>query len=140
MCLISYKLFKHCWRLSPEKADGHTSRIFDAVFHPQSNNEFISGGWDDTIQFWDIRQPQSIRYITGAHICGEGIDIHKSGRDVIYIRFKRNLNTSYTILNLHGISLIINPRTALYVSAHGWSVFYRFSHGIWAYSSLVTHS
>lgn len=80
---ICCKLFSYCSRTKPETADGHTSRIFDAIFHPQSTNEFISGGWDNTIQFWDVRQPNSIRYVTGAHICGEGIDIHRQGRDVI---------------------------------------------------------
>ncbi|XP_049858401.1 ribosome biogenesis protein WDR12 homolog isoform X2 [Schistocerca gregaria] len=53
---------------SPIYMDGHTSRIFAARFHPQLNYEFITGGWDSTVQFWDMRQPHSIRYLFGAHI------------------------------------------------------------------------
>lgn len=62
--------------------NGHKSRVFSACFNPSSNHELVSGGWDDTIQFWDIRQPFSQRYIGGVHICGEGIDISQNGKEV----------------------------------------------------------
>lgn len=65
--------------------NGHKSRVFCACFNPSSTNEFVSGGWDDTIQFWDIRQPFSLRYIGGVHICGEGIDISSNGKEVSII-------------------------------------------------------
>ncbi len=30
--------------------DGHTMRIFVTQFHPDDDNIFVSGGWDDTVQ------------------------------------------------------------------------------------------
>lgn len=30
--------------------DGHRSRVFAVTFHPERETEFISGGWDNTIQ------------------------------------------------------------------------------------------
>jgi len=63
--------------------DGHKSRVFCACFHPKSMHELISGGWDDTIQFWDVRQAHSVRYISGVHICGDSLDISRNGKEVI---------------------------------------------------------
>lgn len=30
--------------------DGHSSRVFAMTFHPDRDTEFVSGGWDNTIQ------------------------------------------------------------------------------------------
>ncbi|XP_051173319.1 uncharacterized protein LOC127289427 isoform X2 [Leptopilina boulardi] len=68
---------------TPEFMNGHKSRVFSACFNPSSNHELVSGGWDDTIQFWDIRQPFSQRYIGGVHICGEAIDISQNGKEIL---------------------------------------------------------
>ena len=68
---------------APEEMSGHKSRVFCACFNPTSNHELVSGGWDNTIQFWDVRQPFSLRHITGVHMCGEGIDISSDGKQVI---------------------------------------------------------
>ena len=38
-----------------------------------------SGGWDDTIQMWDIRAPNPIRRIFSPRICGESIDFNDAG-------------------------------------------------------------
>ncbi|CAG9865391.1 unnamed protein product [Phyllotreta striolata] len=67
----------------PDRQDGPTSRVFAAVWHPKNNYELLTGGWDDTIQFWDLRQPYGIRHIAGCHICGEGIDIHPKGHEIL---------------------------------------------------------
>lgn len=64
------------------KHDGHTSRIFAACFHPRNNYELITGGWDDVVQFWDLRQPYAIRHLSGIHMCGEGLDINQRGNEV----------------------------------------------------------
>ncbi|XP_043677483.1 uncharacterized protein LOC122633550 isoform X1 [Vespula pensylvanica] len=64
-----------------ERMDGHKSRVFAACFNPKSAHEIISGGWDDTIMFWDTRQPYALRYISGVHICGDGIDISQNGKE-----------------------------------------------------------
>ncbi|XP_012272383.2 uncharacterized protein LOC105695421, partial [Orussus abietinus] len=69
--------------------NGHRSRVFCAVFNPKSAHEIISGGWDDTIQFWDIRQPYATRHITGVHICGDGIDTSKTGKEILTCAWQR---------------------------------------------------
>lgn len=68
---------------TPGVLDGHTSRVFAACFNPRSNHELVTGGWDNVVQFWDVRQPFAIRYISGVHICGDGLDIHPKGTEVL---------------------------------------------------------
>ncbi|XP_073967849.1 uncharacterized protein isoform X3 [Bombus fervidus] len=63
--------------------DGHKSRVFSACFNPRSAHELISGGWDNTIQFWDTRQPYALRRISGVHMCGDGLDISRNGRETL---------------------------------------------------------
>ncbi|XP_075970089.1 uncharacterized protein LOC142972684 [Anticarsia gemmatalis] len=63
--------------------NGHTSRIFACAFNPKSHHELISGGWDDTVLCWDDRQPFATRYFTGVHMCGEGLDFDKPGREIL---------------------------------------------------------
>lgn len=67
---------------SPDTMDGHKSRVFSACFNPKSAHELISAGWDDTVQFWDTRQAHALRYISGVHMCGDGLDISKNGKEV----------------------------------------------------------
>jgi WD40 repeat protein len=63
--------------------NGHTSRIFACAFNPKSHHELISGGWDNAVVCWDDRQPYATRYFFGAHICGEGLDFDKPGKQVM---------------------------------------------------------
>ncbi|XP_035216954.1 ribosome biogenesis protein WDR12 homolog [Stegodyphus dumicola] len=60
--------------IDPDVMDGHTMRVFALRYHPTNKNELLSGGWDDTVQFWDVRDPIAIRKIYGPHICGNGIE------------------------------------------------------------------
>lgn len=69
--------------------DGHQSRIFACTFNPRSNHELVSGGWDDVVICWDARQPFATRYFVGVHMCGEGLDFDKPGKQVRY----SNINT-----------------------------------------------
>ncbi|XP_069042649.1 uncharacterized protein [Lepisosteus oculatus] len=55
--------------------DGHCFRVFAVTFHPEREEEFISGGWDNTVQFWDSRQRSSVRMISGPHVCGDSLQI-----------------------------------------------------------------
>jgi COMPASS component SWD3 len=57
--------------------DGHRSRVFAVQGHPHDDNMFITGGWDDTVQFWDTREKKrhAVRKISGPHICGDALDI-----------------------------------------------------------------
>lgn len=35
----------------------------------------VSGGWDNTVQIWDIRVGGAVRMFYGPHICGEAVDM-----------------------------------------------------------------
>lgn len=54
---------------------GHSNRIFSCKFVPGDPNTIISGGWDNTIQIWDVRTGFASRSIYGPHICGDSLDI-----------------------------------------------------------------
>lgn len=58
-----------------DKMDGHRFRAFAVQFHPTDPNICISGGWDNTVQFWDIRGRHAFRKLYGPHICGDALDI-----------------------------------------------------------------
>ena len=36
--------------LSTSKVDGHTDRVFAIANHPSNAHEFVSSGWDNTLQ------------------------------------------------------------------------------------------
>ncbi|XP_060608517.1 uncharacterized protein LOC132760544 isoform X2 [Ruditapes philippinarum] len=55
--------------------DGHQCRVFALMYHPTIPHVFLSGGWDDTVQFWDDRKRHAFKHISGPHICGDAIDI-----------------------------------------------------------------
>lgn len=65
--------------------DGHMMRIFSVMFLPNDDNVFLSGGWDDTLQWWDTRVDtrHSIRRIFGPHICGDALDILPSNGNIL---------------------------------------------------------
>jgi WD40 repeat protein len=44
-------------------------------FCANDNNLVVSGGWDNNIKIWDIRQTNPIRSIFGPYICGDAIDL-----------------------------------------------------------------
>lgn len=69
--------------------DGHRYRVFAAKYHPIESNSFITGGWDDTIQFWDERQERSLRHISGPHICGDGLDIDSKFNHVLSASWRK---------------------------------------------------
>jgi len=54
---------------------GHSNRIFSINFHKDNSNFMASGGWDNTIQFYDLREGNIVRSIYGPHICGDAIDM-----------------------------------------------------------------
>lgn len=35
----------------------------------------MEGGWDNTVQVWDIRVGYAVRSIYGPHICGDALDM-----------------------------------------------------------------
>uniref|UniRef100_A0A0B6YTK3 Uncharacterized protein n=1 Tax=Arion vulgaris TaxID=1028688 RepID=A0A0B6YTK3_9EUPU len=55
--------------------DGHRFRVFALQYNPNHPHVFISGGWDDTVQYWDDRKAHSIKKFIGPHLCGDALDI-----------------------------------------------------------------
>lgn len=55
-----------------ESSNGHINKVFALKF--AKPYLLVSGGWDGTLQFWDMRQNESIRSIFGPYICGESLD------------------------------------------------------------------
>ncbi|KAK0178758.1 hypothetical protein PV327_007619 [Microctonus hyperodae] len=68
---------------SSGKIRGHKSRVYGGCFHPKSYHEFITGGWDETIQFWDSRQAHATRQIIVGRICGDSLDISTNGKEIL---------------------------------------------------------
>lgn len=91
---------------------GHSNRAFSVQFHPQDTNILISGGWDNTVQFWDRRSGCSIRRIFGPHICGEALDFHPSGHQILTGSYTKRDNlqvplfTSQFLMSLLTINLL----------------------------------
>jgi COMPASS component SWD3 len=64
-----------------DSAPGHSNRVFSVKVLPQDENIVLSGGWDNTVQFWDLRAGYAVRSIFGPHICGDSLDI--SGNRIV---------------------------------------------------------
>jgi COMPASS component SWD3 len=71
---------------------GHSNRVFISKFHPLNPNLLISGGWDDTIQFWDQRIGKSVKSIYGPHICGDALDFNDQGTNILSGSFTKKSN------------------------------------------------
>lgn len=69
--------------------DGHRCRVFAVKHHPTDEHLFITGGWDDTVQFWDVRQDRAIRHISGPHVCGEGLDIDPKFNHILIASWRK---------------------------------------------------
>ncbi len=54
---------------------GHSNRIFSVCFDKSDSNLLASAGWDNTVQFYDIKSGCIISSIYGPHISGDSIDI-----------------------------------------------------------------
>jgi WD40 repeat protein len=53
----------------------HDNRIFCLKWHTGNTNLLLSGGWDRSVHFWDIRVKTSTKQLFGYYIGGEAIDI-----------------------------------------------------------------
>lgn len=60
---------------SVQTSPGHSNRIFSAKYIPGDENTIISGGWDNTVQIWDVRAGYAVRSFYGPHICGDSLDV-----------------------------------------------------------------
>ncbi|KAL7749509.1 hypothetical protein RI367_005064 [Sorochytrium milnesiophthora] len=68
---------------------GHSNRIFCVKWHPTDHNILVSGGWDSTLQFWDIRSGKSEKSIFGPYICGEAVDFNDGGDKILTGSYKK---------------------------------------------------
>jgi len=77
-----------------EVMDGHVMRVFALQYHPQDDQVFVSGGWDNTIQWWDTRTSErySIKKISGPLLCGEGLDIEPNTQKLVAASWRRHDN------------------------------------------------
>jgi COMPASS component SWD3 len=46
-------------------------------------NTLLTGGWDRTVQIWDIRAGRSVRAIMGPYLCGDGLDFHAEKKLIV---------------------------------------------------------
>uniref|UniRef100_A0A7S0YQK3 Anaphase-promoting complex subunit 4 WD40 domain-containing protein n=1 Tax=Hemiselmis tepida TaxID=464990 RepID=A0A7S0YQK3_9CRYP len=54
---------------------GHSNRVFSLKYSVDDPNLILSGGWDNTIQIWDVRQDVPVRSCFGPHITGDAVDL-----------------------------------------------------------------
>lgn len=64
-------------------SNGHSNRIYAVKYHPTDDNLIVSGGWDNTIQIWDVRAGHSVRSFYGPHLCGDALDISPDGSTIL---------------------------------------------------------
>ena len=55
------------------KDPSHINRIYSVKFSDSNPNLVVSGGWDETVILWDLRNDLA-NYIYGPLICGDSID------------------------------------------------------------------
>lgn len=55
--------------------DGHKNRIHAIRAHPGMDTLFLTGGWDETVHYWDERVQHSQKHFAGPHLCGDALDI-----------------------------------------------------------------
>jgi len=63
------------------KTAGHSNRVFSLKC--MDTNTMMSGGWDNTVQIWDVRKGYSIRSIFGCYICGDSVDVSNDGKQLL---------------------------------------------------------
>lgn len=62
---------------------GHSNRVFSLKYHTQMRSVLVTGGWDNTVQFWDLRAGHAVRAIFGPHTCGDSVDIDDDGTTIL---------------------------------------------------------
>eukprot|EP00828_Plagiopyla_frontata_P002520 TRINITY_DN10412_c0_g1_i1.p2 TRINITY_DN10412_c0_g1~~TRINITY_DN10412_c0_g1_i1.p2 ORF type:complete len:203 (+),score=38.96 TRINITY_DN10412_c0_g1_i1:166-774(+) len=74
---ISMEISKGQW-----DTQGPSNRIFCLKYHPDNLNLLLSGGWDNTVALWDLREKHAAWALLGPLISGETIDL-QSGKLLI---------------------------------------------------------
>ena len=55
---------------------GHINRVECIKYDPNNPNLLYTGGWDDLLIVYDLRQKMPVTHLKGPHICGESIDVN----------------------------------------------------------------
>eukprot|EP00435_Cladocopium_sp_Y103_P040450 s313_g11.t1 len=67
-----------------ETTAGHSNRVQAVRFLPADAPwALISGGWDNSVQYWDLRAGHAVKAILGPHICGDSLDVSADGRHLL---------------------------------------------------------
>ena len=91
-------------KMGGKNLPGHSSRIFCVKYHPQDQNIIISGGWDRTIQIYDVREGRTVGSVYGPNVSGDSLDIYD---DIIVAGSNRNKEVMQ-MFSLSKRSLIAN--------------------------------
>ncbi|CAF3659271.1 unnamed protein product [Rotaria sordida] len=75
---------------SRENMDGHKNRIHAIRSHPAMETVFLTGGWDETIHYWDERAPHSQKHFAGPHLCGDALDIIAEHQVILTGSWRKN--------------------------------------------------
>jgi WD40 repeat protein len=70
--------------------DGHKNRIHAIRSHPGMETVFLTGGWDETVHYWDERAPFSQKHFAGPHLCGDALDIIAEHQVILTGSWRRN--------------------------------------------------
>jgi len=62
---------------------GHSNRVFSLKYHPLQPNLIVSGGWDNTVQVWDLRMGHSVRSLWNCYLCGDSVDFTQDGSQIL---------------------------------------------------------
>lgn len=61
---------------NPTEIASCAMRVFCLKYHPNKDNIFVTGGWENHLKIWDHSTKNGVqRTIHGPHICGESIDL-----------------------------------------------------------------
>ncbi|CAK9067035.1 unnamed protein product [Durusdinium trenchii] len=67
-----------------ETTAGHSNRVQAVRFLPADAPwALVSGGWDNSVQYWDLRAGHAVKAILGPHICGDSLDVSSDGRHLL---------------------------------------------------------
>ena len=69
---------------------GHSNRIFSVKFNHVQTSMLVSGGWDNTLQIYDIRERGPVASIYGPHVCGDSLDFRNDGYTLLVGSYRQD--------------------------------------------------
>lgn len=101
---------------------GHTDRIYAIKIHPTDDSLMFSGGWDNTIQVWDIRtnSDTSVAALYGPHICGDSLDV----KDNMILAGSWRTHEQIQLWDIRNFKLVKSMRWSLAGDDHQCSLYF----------------